>query len=106
MKRCFNCKEEKPLKDFIPQPKKDHMIASQKGCSINCRKCTYEWIMDKGEKLHPYRKITKYQGELRRFTSFLMNEDEANIYCYGSDIERKELVRSKLKKQGLLPFNE
>lgn len=106
MKRCFNCNERKPLHAFIPQPKNDHMIASQKGCSINCRKCMYESILAKGEKLHPYRKFSKLQGELRRFTSLPMDEDEAFIYCYGTDSERLELTRSKLKEQGLVAFNE
>lgn len=106
MKRCFNCNEIKPLHDFIPQPEKDHMIATQKGCSINCRTCIYKWIIDNGEKLHPYRKFTQTIGEVRRFTSLPMNQDEAWTYCFDSDEKRKQLVRDKLKEQGLVAFNE
>lgn len=105
-KRCFTCKEVKELNGFLKLPEKDHSIPNDKGVSVECRDCTYNRIVKQGEKLHPYRKFTKSQGELRRFTSLPMDEDEAFIYCYGTDSERLELTRSKLKEQGLVAFNE
>lgn len=107
IKECFTCKENKHIDQFFKLPEKDHTIPNDKGVSVECRDCAYNRILANGEKLHPYRKFTKYQGELRRFTSIPMDKDEAFKYCFEmSDSERKSYLRGKLNEQGLVPFNE
>jgi hypothetical protein len=106
-KICFTCKENKPLDQYFKLPEKDYQLKSDKGHSIECRECAYNRIIRNGEKLHPYRKYTKLQGELRRFTSIPMNEIDAYYYCFvATDTERKLYMRDELSKQGLKPFNE
>lgn len=106
-KRCFTCKEVKDLDDFLKLPEKDYKLPSDKGCSTECRECTFNRIVRDGEKLHPYRKFTKLQGELRRFTSIKMCKTAAFLYCFVlSDKMRRDYLRKKLEQQGLVPYNE
>jgi DNA-directed RNA polymerase subunit RPC12/RpoP len=106
-KICFTCKKEQALRQYFRLPEKDYQLKSDKGHSIECRNCAYKRILKTGEKLHPYRKFTKLQGELRRFTSILMNKEEAFNYCFRmTDKERKLFLKKELSKQGLKPFNE
>lgn len=106
-KICFTCKEDKPLNQYFKLPKKDYQLKTDKGHSVECRECSYKRILRTGEKLHPYRKYTKLQGELRRFTSIPMDKKQAYNYCFVmSDKERKLYIRNELSKQGLEPFNE
>lgn len=105
-KKCFSCGKELPLSDFFSLPEKDYQLKSDKGHSTNCRSCTYDWIVEHEEKLHPYRKYTKSIGEVRRFTSIPMSVEEAYSYCFMMDDEKRKLfTREKLKEQGLEPYN-
>ena len=106
-KSCFTCKQKLPLKEFHKVPEKDYQLPSDKGTTVECRTCSFKRIMRKGEKLHPYRKHTKFRGELRRFIGIPMNAQEAYDYCFTfSDEQRKEYTRNKLEEQGLEPYNE
>jgi hypothetical protein len=106
-KICFTCKENKPLNQYFKLPDKDYQLKSDKGHSVECRECAYKRIIRTGEKLHPYRKFTKLQGELRRFTSIPMSQEVAYKYCFRmTDKERKVFLKKELSKKGLEPFNE
>lgn len=106
-KICFTCKSDKTLNLYFKLPEEDYQLKSDKGTSIECRKCAYKRIIKTGEKLHPYRKFTKSQGELRRFTSIPMDKEVAYEYCFKmTDKERKLFLKKELSKQGLKPFNE
>ena len=106
-KKCFTCGNIKTLDKFTKLPENDYQLPTDLGVMTNCKNCSYNWIVENEEKLHPYRKITKLQGELRRFTSIAMTQIEAFEYCFNmSDQERKKFTRDKLEEQGLKPYNE
>ena len=106
-KRCFTCKNNLPIFMYHKLPKKDYQLNTDLGRATECRLCTYKRIKREGEKLHPYRKVTKLQGELRRFTSIPMNKKQAFEYCFLSTYEsNRAFLRYELDKQGLEPYNE
>ena len=107
MKRCFNCKNDLPLFMYHKLPENDYQLKTDLGRATECRLCTYERIKREGEKLHPYRKVTKLQGELRRFTSITMNKKQAFKYCFLNTYEsNRTYLRNELRKQKLYPYNE
>lgn len=106
-KRCFTCKQEFTLDQFLKVPEKDYMLPTDKGTTVECRTCTFKRFMRDGEKLTPYRKKTKLQGELRRFTGIPMNAETAYKYCFEWTYEEiREFIRQELDKKGLEPYNE
>jgi len=70
-KRCFKCKRVKLLWLFIKQPKGAYMRESEKGVSINCKRCVLKsydgslletYIDERGRRNFRRNYMTKLQA--------------------------------------------